>query len=169
MPVTGRSWVIAVMTVLFLSISLPAQEQSKLFSFSIRSGSLMSIFQSTEERIKSFDLISWDHNRRLLQGGLRLFTESAIYHPNLLTIQADLNLVGLRTKKRFFSDATDSNDLNNSYNIILSFLKKKSLIFSSTHSALIRRRTGPFWNGISQPMNAQVFEFHHARKYCLFT
>ncbi|MBN1223275.1 MAG: hypothetical protein JXB23_08485 [Candidatus Aminicenantes bacterium] len=122
-----RALVLGMMCCLTLG-SVPAQEV-QLFRFSDISGALISEFQITRESLDSFGILARDTTRKILQGGIQLNTVGSIYHPNLLTFRAYINLVGLNTQRRLFTDESVNNSLNNSYNINLAFLQKKTLSF----------------------------------------
>lgn len=105
---------------------VPTQAQeARLFRLSEISGSLIFLSQLTDEELYSSDVLSRESHRRLLQGGIQMNTRGSIYHPNFLSFSADVNLIGLSSKREFFSDSSLNNSLNNTYDFQISFLSKK--------------------------------------------
>ncbi len=128
-----RKICICCIVYLFLGIVLhmPAQtvEEPRWFRLTDFSGALSFRYQLTDEEESTGEDVYRDITRRYFEGGLLLSTRGSIYHSNLLSFNANVNLVGHRTKNRYFSDPTVNNAINNTYNIHLFFLKKKKINF----------------------------------------
>ncbi|MFC2163972.1 hypothetical protein ACFLT2_03100 [Acidobacteriota bacterium] len=120
-----RAIVFGMMCSLFFG-SARAQE-AKWFNLAELAGALILEYEITDEKLDSAGVTAYDNYRKLLQGGIQLDTVGSIYHPNLLTFRAKVNLIGLNTHRQSFTDTSVNNDLNNSYDINLAFLKKKVL------------------------------------------
>jgi len=132
-----------------LYVSVLAQERvmpgqnPRLFNLDKFSGSLNLQFQLTGEKNYTDDILQYDVFRRFLQGGIRLSTAGSVYHPNLLSFWADVNIVGNRIKDRLISDESVHNSLNNTYNIRALFFKKKKFnieFFALSHYITAERR-----------------------------
>lgn len=110
-------------------VSVHGENGFQLIRFNDWSGFLTLNYQATDEKSYVADEIKSDISRGFFEGGFQLTTRGSIYHPNLLSFTIDANIVGNRAKTAFFTDAEVNNSLNNSYNILFSFLKKKSVNF----------------------------------------
>jgi hypothetical protein len=123
--------VIRILFCLCLAVHVTAQEVEapRWFKLTDLSGSLSLRYQLTDEKETFEETISRDSARKFLEGGLRLYTKGSIYHPNLFSFSASVNLVGHRQKVRIFTDPSSNNDLNNTYDIHLYLLKKKKINF----------------------------------------
>jgi hypothetical protein len=113
------------------AVHLTAQEveEPKWFRLNDFSGSLSLRYQLTEELETLQETVSRDSSRKYLEGGLLLSAQGSIYHPNLLSFRARINLVGHRQKITLSTDPSANNDLNNTYNIHLLVLKEKKINF----------------------------------------
>ncbi|MCP5052405.1 MAG: hypothetical protein GY940_34880 [bacterium] len=100
-------------------------EEVKLFRLSQFSGALTFSYQLTDEEESRLQQMVRDINRGYLEGGIQVNTQGSIYHSNLLTFRVNANILGHRTRNLLFSDSSVNNAINNTYNIHLSFLKKK--------------------------------------------
>jgi hypothetical protein len=107
--------------------SISAQEGPTLFKLTGFSGALTFQYEVTGEEESSQGALFRDINRQYLEAGILLNTDGSIYHPNFLTFRANVNILGHRSKNLFFSDSSINNAINNTYNINLSFLKKKKI------------------------------------------
>ena len=136
-----------LLLLFFLCVRGIEAQQTRIFQLADFSGALAAMYQSTNERWGAQEFTTLDLGRKLLQGGINLNTSGSIYHPNLLSFRADINLFGLSSKRRMFLDTTSNNDLNNSYDVSLAFLQKKPLhlelyikrSFSSADRAFMER------------------------------
>jgi hypothetical protein len=124
-PVAG-----VIIILLFIpGVSLFAQQEPKFFSLSDFSGALTFQYESTSEEESFYDQTFRDIDRKYLEGGILLDLAGSIYHPNFLSFKVNVNVLGHRSKNILFSDASINNAVNNTYNINLSFLKKKKFNF----------------------------------------
>lgn len=110
-----------------LQTPLPAANQVKLFDFTRFSGSLNLMYQMIDEKEESSEVVFRDSSRRFLEGGITLVTRGSVYHPNLLSFSVNLNIAGHRSKNTYFSDASINNDINDAYDVQLTFLKEKKI------------------------------------------
>lgn len=167
---TGRKifYIIAIFFLLFFSSGLNAVEGPQWIRFSDWSGFLTLQYQATDEKSYVDNDIKSDISRGFFEGGFQLSTRGSIYHPNMLSFSIDANVVGNRTKTALFSDAEINNALNNSYNILFSFLKKKSINFQvytmSQYITAERRFFGRFFtdhknSGINISSSTKIFPF----------
>jgi len=118
--------VVILLVLFFKLISLSFGADPKIFNLYSFNGALVFQYQRTIEEEYIFDDLIQDINRNYFEGGVELNFEGSIYHPNLLTFRVDLNLVANKTRNLYFSDEYLNNSLNNTYNINLHFLKKKT-------------------------------------------
>jgi hypothetical protein len=116
----------ALLMVFILAVS--AQEP-RLFRVEDFTGSLVLQYERTHEVEDYMGTVQRDLFRNFLEGGIKLDTAGSIYHPNFLSFEANVNILAHRTRDLFFSDLSINNDINNTYDIRLTFLKKKKLNF----------------------------------------
>jgi hypothetical protein len=109
-------------------LAVPAQEP-RLFRVEDFTGSLVLQYERTHEIEKYLGAVQRDLFRNFLEGGIKFDTSGSIYHPNFLSFEANVNILAHRTKDIFFTDSSINNDINNTYDIRLNFLKKKKLNF----------------------------------------
>jgi len=116
-------------SILFFYIHIKGAEDDEpmLFRLSDISGSFNLLYQVIDEEEASLGTVFRDSNRQYLEGGIHLISAGSIYHPNLLSFNMDLNIAGYRSKNTLFSDAAVNNDINNTYDVRLLFLKKKKI------------------------------------------
>lgn len=122
--------IITLLVLQLLSLSAPvlyAQQEPRLFRLSDLGGALMTRFQYTEEEETAGGDLLRQEDRNYLEGGLQLNVKGSIYHPNLLSFAATVNLVAHRTKRVLFSDSSVNDALNNTYNVRMMFFKKKKV------------------------------------------
>jgi len=139
----------AILFVMFCSMFIGSSQaqEAKWLSLEDIAGAFVLERQVTDEQLDSGGITTYDLDRRLFQGGIQFETVGSVYHPNLLTFRAKVNLIGLRTHRYSFTDTTVNNDLNNAYDINLAILKKKALnlelylmrSFSTSDRAFIER------------------------------
>jgi len=123
-----RYWLLGILCVLAVPL-FSVQQEPVLFNLSKLSGALTFLYEYTGEEESLMGDIFRDIDRKYLEGGIQLNTSGSIYHPNFLTFRADINVTGHRSKNVLFSDESINNAINNTYNINLSFFKKKKLNF----------------------------------------
>ena len=141
----NRAILFAMVCSMFVGYS--RAQEAKWLSLEDIAGAFLLEYQNTDENLDSGGITTYDLNRRLLQGGIQFDTVGSIYHPNLLTFRAKVNLIGLRSHRYSFTDTTVNNDFNNAYDINLAILKKKALSlelfwlrsFSTSDRAFIER------------------------------
>ena len=121
--------IIAAGTLFVLFILAASAQEPRLFRLEDLSGSLVLLFERTDESESYKGEELRDITRNYLEGGIKFETAGSIYHPNFLSFEADVNILAHRTKNTFFSDASINNDINNTYDIRLTFLKKKKVNF----------------------------------------
>lgn len=116
-------------SILFFYVRIQGAEDDEpmLFKLSDISGSFNLLYQVIDEEESSLGTVYRDSNRQYLEGGIHLISAGSIYHPNLLSFNLDLNIAGHRSKNTLFSDAAVNNDINNTYDLRLLFLKKKKI------------------------------------------
>lgn len=112
---------------LHMQMPLAASTPVKLFDFTRFTGSLNLMYEMIDEKEQSNEVVFRDRSRRFLEGGITLITRGSIYHPNLLTFSVNLNIAGHRSKNTYFSDASINNDINDAYDVQLTFLKEKKI------------------------------------------
>ncbi|MFC2155949.1 hypothetical protein ACFLRB_05630 [Acidobacteriota bacterium] len=167
---TGRKtgWLFLIGFLFVFFAGQIGAEDPRWISFSDLSGYLTLNYQATEEKSYLEEEIKSDISRGFFEGGFQVATRGSIYHPNLLSFSIDANIVGNRTKTAFFSDAEINNSLNNSYNILFSFLKRKSFnfqIYTMSHYITAERRFfGRFFTdhkntGINVSSSTKMFPF----------
>ncbi len=110
-------------------ISLSFGTGPKLFDLTSFNGALVFQLQKTIEEEFVFEDLVQDFNRNYVEGGVELNFDGSIYHPNLLSFRVDLNLIANKSKNLYFSDEYLNNSINNTYNINLHFLKRKTTNF----------------------------------------
>jgi hypothetical protein len=149
-------------------VCLNAAEGFQWIRFTDWSGFLTFNYQATDEKSFVQDEIKNDISRGFFEGGIQLAAKGSIYHPNLAFFSIDANIVGNRAKTAYFSDAEVNNSLNNSYNILFSFLKKKSINFQvytlSQYITAERRFFGRFFTdhkntGLNVSSRTKMFPF----------
>lgn len=114
--------------LMLFSLAVPAQEP-RLFQLENFNGALLMLFDRTLELENYLGEVQRDISRKYLEGGVQLDTAGSIYHPNFLSFTVNVNILAHRTRNLVFSDASINNDVNNTYDIRLTFLKKKKLNF----------------------------------------
>jgi hypothetical protein len=114
------------MLLIIFVLAAPAQEP-RLFRLEDFGGAFVFFYEYTGEMESYAGEVDRDISRTYLEGGIQLDTEGSVYHPNFLSFQAKANILANRTKSQFFSDSSINNDINNTYDIRLHFLKKKTL------------------------------------------
>lgn len=166
---------IALCLLLFLCVmvrvreTVEAAEGPRWLSFKKFSGFLTVQYQLTEETNTSEGEVQYDISRGFLEGGVQLSTTGSIYHPNLLTFNVDVNVVGNRTKNTLISDESIHNAVNNTYNIRLQFFKKKKInveLFALSHYTTAERR---FRGRFFSKHNRMGFTLNSSMKILPFT
>ena len=105
-------------------------ESPVLLNLSRFTGALLLRYQNTDESFKVEDQIISDMNRNFFEYGLNLNLSGNVYHSGLLTFNIDFKILSYNTKEILFSDSSTNNDLNDTYNITLSFLNNRKINFS---------------------------------------
>jgi hypothetical protein len=121
--------IIAAGTLFVFFILAASAQEPKLFQMEDLSGALVLLYERTHESESYKGDVLRDITRNYLEGGIQLDTTGSIYHPNFLSFEVDVNILAHRTKSILFSDTSINNDVNNTYDIRLTFLKKKKLNF----------------------------------------
>ncbi len=100
-----------------------------MFKIKDYSGAFILQYQIAEESVTLEDQLIRDMKREYLEYGLSMNLEGSIYHPGLLTFNIDFKVLSFNSKELLFTESSTNNDLNNTYNIVLSFLNKRKLNF----------------------------------------
>jgi len=115
----------SMLLAVLLGFSINLLANPDWFKISDFSGALVLQYQTTLETEFLDKILKSEADRSYLEGGLQMNFDGSIYHPNLITFHVDFNLIASRAKILYFSDESLNNSLNNTYNVNLTFLKRK--------------------------------------------